>query len=364
MPSPDFSKRITEELAKRASHVCSNPDCRIVTIGPSSDPEKSTNLGEAAHVYGARPNSARYIDAMSDINRSSITNGLWLCRNCHKRIDRDEKLYPADLLFRWREEHENRNFKNLGTKLDRVKYEQSLNQLELFDGYPPIIRRIVIDRPDGWEWSVTAELMRFLNRAPLRALDDLRSGLYVKEFDYVCDENALDWISEVLSTLRELSSPVSNLLERLTISWGAPGKEGDLEEIHHLCLLVRDYLYQIVAYEERIRFTVLSEDYSRLYSMLKDCVGSQAQKLEIIPDRLDEVLQIALSGNHGGTEDNPTVLTTIIEFGLPINWESDFDRELRKLGSRIPLKSAAEGYSLIEITIGFVIVISLIIVFF
>ncbi|QSW88265.1 MULTISPECIES: hypothetical protein [Flavobacterium] len=44
--NPDFNKTTIDTLAKRAGYKCSNPDCRVNTIGPNSDPEKSTKIGE------------------------------------------------------------------------------------------------------------------------------------------------------------------------------------------------------------------------------------------------------------------------------------------------------------------------------
>jgi hypothetical protein len=64
------------------------------------------NLGEAAHIKAAREGQARYDANMTDAERSHISNGIWLCRECARRIDRDEERYPADLLRRWKREHE------------------------------------------------------------------------------------------------------------------------------------------------------------------------------------------------------------------------------------------------------------------
>jgi hypothetical protein len=36
----DFDVKTKETLAKRVGHRCSNPDCRKLTSGPRSDPEK------------------------------------------------------------------------------------------------------------------------------------------------------------------------------------------------------------------------------------------------------------------------------------------------------------------------------------
>lgn len=52
-------------LAKRAAQICSNPSCRRPTSGPHHDPSKALNLGEAAHIRGAHPGSARF-DSLVD----------------------------------------------------------------------------------------------------------------------------------------------------------------------------------------------------------------------------------------------------------------------------------------------------------
>ncbi len=39
---PDFSKATIDTLAKRAAFKCSNPDCRIATVGPNDNINKST----------------------------------------------------------------------------------------------------------------------------------------------------------------------------------------------------------------------------------------------------------------------------------------------------------------------------------
>lgn len=96
---PDFSPKTIDTLAKRAGYLCSNPDCRARTVGPNSEPDKATIIGEAAHIYGARPGAVRFNPKMTDVARAEITNGIWLCRNCHKIIDRDPDDHPFDLLF-------------------------------------------------------------------------------------------------------------------------------------------------------------------------------------------------------------------------------------------------------------------------
>ena len=147
--SPDFSKKTIEILSRRAALLCSNPDCRVLAVGPNPDPEKITVIGEAAHIFGARPNAKRYVESMTDVIRASITNGIWLCRNCHKLVDTESERYSSDILFLWREEHEKYIQAKLGNKTDGLVFEKKNDELLPFKDYPPLIRRIVFDKPDG-----------------------------------------------------------------------------------------------------------------------------------------------------------------------------------------------------------------------
>jgi hypothetical protein len=103
---PDFSPKTIETLAKRAAQCCSNPTCQNNTSGPHSDPGKAVNKGQAAHIRGARPGSARYDPNMTDEQRRDISNGIWLCVGCATAIDKDEKRFPPKGLYIWKAIHE------------------------------------------------------------------------------------------------------------------------------------------------------------------------------------------------------------------------------------------------------------------
>lgn len=46
--------------------------------------------------------------------RSSASNGMWLCSNCHDTIDRDPHTYPTHALIRMKKDAEDRVRKELG----------------------------------------------------------------------------------------------------------------------------------------------------------------------------------------------------------------------------------------------------------
>ncbi|WP_196292327.1 hypothetical protein [Hymenobacter ruricola] len=93
-------------LAGRVAYLCSNPFCRRVTIGPHTATDKTTLIGVAAHITAASPGGPRYDPSLSDIERKSIGNGIWLCSNCATLIDKDEKHFPVSHLKDWRNKTE------------------------------------------------------------------------------------------------------------------------------------------------------------------------------------------------------------------------------------------------------------------
>jgi hypothetical protein len=339
---PDFNKKTIDTLAKRAAFKCSNPDCRVSTVGPNSVSQRSTIIGEAAHIFGARPGAKRYCPKMTDAARAEITNSIWLCRNCHKLIDTDEQKYTSDILFAWREQHERYIQSELGSATDRIQFEEQTSKLSLFENYPPLIRRIVIDKPDGWEWRLTAELMRHLNRPLFRKIEDLRDGLYVKPVVHVESEEVIKWVDMRLAEASNLTSPIKSLLDRLNESWGPPGEPGNVEEIYHITCLIRDYLEQIVRYEEQIYFANVPKEYGRLIDLLKNNFGSQAEKLAEIPEFLDEVVFL-IGADHGGTIESPHVIKKTISFDLPKDWNKQFKREIRRAEMRQSQETGKNG---------------------
>lgn len=112
----EFTKEIKAVLAFRVGCLCSNPDCRVATKGPHTDDYKATSIGEACHIHAAAPGGPRFDVDQSAEERSSATNGIWLCSNCATKIDRDEDAYPAETLRAWKAAAEAEAARSLGRR--------------------------------------------------------------------------------------------------------------------------------------------------------------------------------------------------------------------------------------------------------
>src|ERR1700738_558594 len=105
----DFSQRTKRIVALRASHRCSFVGCLQPTAGPSDEsPEAVNMIGKAAHIHAAAsgPGARRYLESMTSVERSDISNAIWLCATHADLIDKDEVTYTADVLRAMKREHE------------------------------------------------------------------------------------------------------------------------------------------------------------------------------------------------------------------------------------------------------------------
>jgi len=98
----NFSPKTKRTLADRVAWKCSFPGCSQITIGPNANQDKSTNLGEAAHIFAASKDGPRYNPAMTPVERKSIENGIWMCRHHARLIDNDFFNYSAATLQQWK----------------------------------------------------------------------------------------------------------------------------------------------------------------------------------------------------------------------------------------------------------------------
>ena len=102
----DFPIAVKRIIAQRVNYICSNPKCRCFTAGPNVKDKTDTKIADCAHIYSGANDGPRYNLTIDDNFLKSTKNALWLCKNCHRRIDRNWENYPTELLIKWKEETE------------------------------------------------------------------------------------------------------------------------------------------------------------------------------------------------------------------------------------------------------------------
>ncbi|MBN4079624.1 HNH endonuclease [bacterium AH-315-C08] len=92
-------------LAFRSGDRCAMPDCgkELTLDGHDADPAV---LGEAAHIAGENNSKARYNSEMTDEERNSYFNLIYLCPNCHTQIDKQVDDFSVEKLQELKAAHE------------------------------------------------------------------------------------------------------------------------------------------------------------------------------------------------------------------------------------------------------------------
>lgn len=106
-----IKSEVERELWGRAAARCQFSDCNKL-LYKHGVTQESVNLAERAHIYSFSKEGPRgwgpFKSSRAGIN--DVANLLLACHDCHKLIDDDQdgEKYSADLLKRWKLEHETR----------------------------------------------------------------------------------------------------------------------------------------------------------------------------------------------------------------------------------------------------------------
>ena len=144
----EFSPKTKEIISKRASFICSNPDCRSLTLYPSdAEPNKFIYIGKVAHITAASQQGARFESSLTPEQRSSSDNGIFLCSNCADMIDKNNGVdFTVALLKKWKNEHEKWVKDNLNQSvtspvsiIDGEHYTKGKGQVTGIDAQEPVL---------------------------------------------------------------------------------------------------------------------------------------------------------------------------------------------------------------------------------
>ena len=101
-----YKPSTVRRLDTLSGNKCAAPDCTRNLIARDHE----TIISKICHIEAANKNGPRYNPTMSDDDRRHFTNLILLCDECHTMIDNkeNEKKYPKELLFEWKEKHESK----------------------------------------------------------------------------------------------------------------------------------------------------------------------------------------------------------------------------------------------------------------
>ena len=97
-----ISAKEQRKLHTKSGNRCAN--CKILLV-EQGNPDAAC-IGENAHIYGEKPEAARYDASKAEEYVNSEKNLIFLCCNCHKKIDTEIDSFLPEALFKLKEQHE------------------------------------------------------------------------------------------------------------------------------------------------------------------------------------------------------------------------------------------------------------------
>ncbi len=95
-------------LAMRSGNRCAFPGCPRELTVDSPGGNEPVSTGQAAHICGERPGAARYNASMTNDERDSYHNLIYLCGDHHTQIDKQSADFSVECLREMKAEHETR----------------------------------------------------------------------------------------------------------------------------------------------------------------------------------------------------------------------------------------------------------------
>ncbi|EAQ65094.1 hypothetical protein MED121_10250 [Marinomonas sp. MED121] len=300
-----FSSDTKRILEKRAANICSSPNCSFITAQPSSDPYKALNLGKACHIKGANVGSARYEKNMTPAERKDISNGIWLCGNCHDLIDKDPNKYTVEKLQSWKLYHEEKILRT-NNKFTEIDEFEALKQLFKNESQQALI--ISFTKGLDWEYFLIIELLRNKFEKLSIRCNRLSSGLEYKPSSSLSESDLKEWIQRKIYDISNLIQFYKSAIEsEILIHVKTTNIDSDPAKILESINLFIHGCNEIIEWERDIQYTILPSRFNKFIDVTKGWSVFWLEEFKKIQTELERLLTI----NNSELEANISLKITL-----------------------------------------------------
>lgn len=186
---------------------------------------------------------------------------------------------------------------------------------------PDNIKKIVIEKPPGWEYLFASELLELRLRIINKNYDELEQGIVIQKLKGFSGEEFFKWYSDSLANFENFIGLAKSCIKNLTDSFGLPGIAGRpieiknaVERIIHLCkeLLSWEYeLYSIHLPKE------LNHVKSKMQGATKSLFIDEINRLHV------ELKKLIQNQNNNLTDQE--IITLTLTSKVPESFESIVD---------------------------------------
>ena len=107
-PKRRYAHRTLKILFTLSGNQCAHPECSNNIIEQATEYSPELVTGQISHIYAIRKKGPRGKPRLTEKELNSPENLILLCPNHHVIVDGQHKSYPAEMLKRWKRDHENK----------------------------------------------------------------------------------------------------------------------------------------------------------------------------------------------------------------------------------------------------------------
>jgi hypothetical protein len=211
----------------------------------------------------------------------------------HNRTDRKQtRIYKGTIYVR----HEDRT-----EGISRSELEELLNRKGLkkeFENETERALQIALERPQFWEYLLTAELLSSKLILVRRRFSELRRGLIYKKSIRLGETDFINWTQTKAHDLCSLASMFGEIVNKeIPLSWGPTGQPGDPSEIKDAIDKAIAGCDELLDWECDLRSVIPPDSIERLKKIMEGWTSPILDAIETLPQQL---LQIVEQPNPSG----------------------------------------------------------------
>ena len=174
----------------------------------------------------------------------------------------------------------------------------------------------------GWEYALTAALLREWVGPLERRWLDLERGLYVPTKAHIPDDAFMSWAGTQMSNLSDQTGALNQLVNvELKPTWGPPGQPGSVEDIRRVCSYIADACSRLLEWEERVRGAKAAEPFSEMVDAFRGVAGPAISEIAKMPRFIDGMLSAEVPGEH----------RLSLEFSFPPDFARKYEEAMRHI---------------------------------
>lgn len=130
-------------MAQKSHNRCAYPNCGAeLVVEPEHAGDSAKSVGKFAYICAASPGGPRYDASMSDVQRSSASNLIFLCGTHHDVIDSQLNFHTVDFLRSAKADHEARLSRAVRHALGEIGYADLETVCRVIGSVPFDVERI------------------------------------------------------------------------------------------------------------------------------------------------------------------------------------------------------------------------------